>query len=442
MQKCLSDSFLQSVKSQNLISRIYTTLAKPKDDEIFRLALLFFIRALSKGRNVEALLDEGFLTFLQEEYSGLRPAPAQKRTKDAERHLAKLNSHFQTAKFTTQEEDFTRQVITDVLIALTSSQASQAPKIRREISRTTLLPSVLKTLLAQIRLVVPAAAAAAAPSSLSPRTSPKGKAAQGAVKAAQKPAINVGIDRGTLASLERHLTMVENTTFLAPENQEVFVGDPDFLPAVVSLLTVFEDSKTADQMFESPKEATNLLYTIFRVLLNLTNGQPRASQIIGESPEAMNTVLATVLVGSNKADGDTDQFDNLVLGLALLINLVEKNPPNRERVRQAMLGRDSALKLLVSLYNVLLTKAEGYKEINQNTTQDGVVAAYAALLLGCLSVDSPANQGVIFSTAKNGVKGLVDMLEAFLSFNDAVGMKSSKTRDSFLEIIRHLNAFQ
>jgi len=242
-----------------------------------------------------------------------------------------------------------------------------------------------------------------------------------------------------LSSLEKNLKIIENVTYLSSENQLGFIDEPGFLISLLELLDLYERHHRDQSLFDNEEDATNFLYGVFRVLVNLTNGQVKAEKIIGEFEGGLQLILKTVLTVSKKVK-ESLKFDWFLLGLALLINLVEKDESNREKIRLIELDSKSALLSIIHMYNDLVSARSQPIEITQKSTQDNVVAAYAALLIGCLCRDNVENQKLISKNIEQeGFRGLVDMLDAFLSFNDAAGMRSSHTRESFVEVMNYLS---
>ncbi|KAF9113737.1 hypothetical protein BGX27_000898 [Mortierella sp. AM989] len=127
-------------------------------------------------------------------------------------------------------------------------------------------------------------------------------------------------------------------------------------------------------------------------------------------------------------------YDILLLSIGLLINMLETNPARREQVTSSAIGLDcraigdcfhnecrcekskEALERLVEIYNTEATISE--------MTENQVLAAYLALLIGCIVGGNPECESRLYRKI-NG-QSLVPMLELlneFAAFNQAVQVK-------------------
>ncbi|KAG0002456.1 hypothetical protein BGZ80_005718 [Entomortierella chlamydospora] len=127
-------------------------------------------------------------------------------------------------------------------------------------------------------------------------------------------------------------------------------------------------------------------------------------------------------------------YDILLLSIGLLINMLETNPERREQITRKAMSLDckaiedcfhkecrceksfDALERLVEIYNTEATISE--------MTEDHVLAAYLALLIGCIVGGDPESESRLYSKI-NG-QTLVPMLELlteFTAINQAVQEK-------------------
>ncbi|KAF9398169.1 hypothetical protein BGX21_008088 [Mortierella sp. AD011] len=127
-------------------------------------------------------------------------------------------------------------------------------------------------------------------------------------------------------------------------------------------------------------------------------------------------------------------YDILLLSIGLLINMLETNPERREQITRTAMSLDckaigdcfhkecrceksfDALERLVEIYNTEATISE--------MTEDHVLAAYLALLIGCIVGGDPESESRLYSKI-NG-QTLVPMLELlteFTAINQAVQEK-------------------
>ncbi|KAF9357055.1 hypothetical protein BGX26_004305 [Mortierella sp. AD094] len=134
-------------------------------------------------------------------------------------------------------------------------------------------------------------------------------------------------------------------------------------------------------------------------------------------------------------------YDILLLSIGLLINMLETNPERREQVTRKAMSLDckaigdcfhkecrceknfDALERLVEIYNTEATISE--------MTEDHVLAAYLALLIGCIVGGDPDSESRLYSKI-NG-QTLVPMLELlteFAALNQAVQAKHFGFEDS------------
>uniref|UniRef100_A0ACD5U5S5 Uncharacterized protein n=2 Tax=Avena sativa TaxID=4498 RepID=A0ACD5U5S5_AVESA len=150
------------------------------------------------------------------------------------------------------------------------------------------------------------------------------------------------------------------------------------------------------------------------------------------------------------------ELDFLVAILGLLVNLVEKDSLNRVRLASARVSVDlptqsekaqrDVIPLLCSIFLGSQGSAEASAPISpddEESLMQGareaemmIVEAYAALLLGFLSIESMKVRGAISSCLpNNSLKVLVPVLEKFVAFHLQLNMMTDETHSAVTEVI-------
>ncbi|XP_044971345.1 wings apart-like protein 2 isoform X1 [Hordeum vulgare subsp. vulgare] len=152
------------------------------------------------------------------------------------------------------------------------------------------------------------------------------------------------------------------------------------------------------------------------------------------------------------------ELDFLVAILGLLVNLVEKDSLNRVRLASARVSVDlsknpqseKAQRDVIPLLCSIFLASKGSGEASATISPDDeesmlqgareaemmIVEAYAALLLGFLSIESMKVRGAISSCLpNNNLKVLVPVLEKFVAFHLQLNMMTDETHSSVTEVI-------
>ncbi|CAM0956614.1 unnamed protein product [Alopecurus aequalis] len=150
------------------------------------------------------------------------------------------------------------------------------------------------------------------------------------------------------------------------------------------------------------------------------------------------------------------ELDFLVAILGLLVNLVEKDSLNRVRLASARVSVDvptqsekaqrDVIPLLCSIFLGSQGSAEASAPISaddEESLMQGareaemmIVEAYAALLLGFLSIESMKVRGAISNCLPNSsLKVLVPVLEKFVAFHLQLNMMTDETHSAVTEVI-------
>ncbi|KAG6392228.1 hypothetical protein SASPL_146441 [Salvia splendens] len=213
---------------------------------------------------------------------------------------------------------------------------------------------------------------------------------------------------------------------------------------------------------EEEEDMLDLLDTAVKVLVNLSNDNPKGCQqiatlggleilsslIAGHFPSFSNTLL-------------TDQEYNLLVNiLCLLVNMVEKDGQNRSRLASVTVSLPSVsgsetgderdvISLLCSIFvaNHGASQAAGEDgwlslEDEESVLQEvkeaekRAVEAYSALLLAFLSTESKSIRRAIAERLPNRkLSVVVPVLERFVEFHMAMNMISPETYIAVLEVI-------
>ncbi|KAM3408789.1 hypothetical protein ACQJBY_001696 [Aegilops geniculata] len=152
------------------------------------------------------------------------------------------------------------------------------------------------------------------------------------------------------------------------------------------------------------------------------------------------------------------ELDFLVAILGLLVNLVEKDSLNRVRLASARVSVDlsknaqseKAQRDVIPLLCSIFLASKGSGEASATISPDDeesmlqgareaemmIVEAYAALVLGFLSIESMKVRGAISSCLpNNNLKVLVPVLEKFVAFHLQLNMMTDETHSSVTEVI-------
>ncbi|GJJ73723.1 hypothetical protein EMPS_06081 [Entomortierella parvispora] len=136
----------------------------------------------------------------------------------------------------------------------------------------------------------------------------------------------------------------------------------------------------------------------------------------------------SILEIQNDANG---WYDILLLSIGLMINILEVNQRHREQVVEQAISLDckalgdcfheqcrcekstDALERLVGVYNVEVTISE--------LTENQVLAAYLALLLGCIVDGSQEREGRLYLAAEGQtLVPMLELLKSFIDFNQSI----------------------
>ncbi|XP_020147311.1 wings apart-like protein 2 isoform X1 [Aegilops tauschii subsp. strangulata] len=152
------------------------------------------------------------------------------------------------------------------------------------------------------------------------------------------------------------------------------------------------------------------------------------------------------------------ELDFLVAILGLLVNLVEKDSLNRVRLASARVSvglsknaqSEKAQRDVIPLLCSIFLASKGSGEASATISPDDeesmlqgareaemmIVEAYAALVLGFLSIESMKVRGAISSCLpNNNLKVLVPVLEKFVAFHLQLNMMTDETHSSVTEVI-------
>eukprot|EP00656_Telonema_subtile_P039539 TRINITY_DN44638_c0_g1_i4.p1 TRINITY_DN44638_c0_g1~~TRINITY_DN44638_c0_g1_i4.p1 ORF type:complete len:598 (-),score=113.59 TRINITY_DN44638_c0_g1_i4:67-1860(-) len=190
--------------------------------------------------------------------------------------------------------------------------------------------------------------------------------------------------------------------------------------------------------------AVECILGVLRVLVNLTNEDADAGATFaaaGGLDAASSLLLFT----------DESEYDILALSLGLLINCVEHSNDNKFAMRSVMLapvqstrGRPGAksgqpaLKALCELFQSRAKKKNGQPA---KQAQDNAIAAYSALLIGCISQEASNREDVLGYLKAETFGGILAVLRQFLRDQAMAGIgdELTKMRECIEEIIDDLS---
>ncbi|XP_037463133.1 wings apart-like protein 1 isoform X2 [Triticum dicoccoides] len=229
------------------------------------------------------------------------------------------------------------------------------------------------------------------------------------------------------------------------------------------------------------------LLASIKVLMNLANDNPSGCEHIA-SCGGLNTMASLIIkhfpsfdfsvdtgrdvdLGQDLTDSEDSkacqvkakqlrdhELDFLVAILGLLVNLVEKDSLNRVRLASARVSVDlsknaqseKAQRDVIPLLCSIFLASKGSGEASATISPDDeesmlqgareaemmIVEAYAALVLGFLSIESMKVRGAISSCLpNNNLKVLVPVLEKFVAFHLQLNMMTDETHSSVTEVI-------
>ncbi|XP_042378284.1 wings apart-like protein 2 [Zingiber officinale] len=249
-------------------------------------------------------------------------------------------------------------------------------------------------------------------------------------------------------------------------------------------------SNATSEINEDLSLVDDCLLTSVKVLMNLTNENPLGCQQIAACG-GLHTMVSIIVShfpsfdcffqmnGKLKQSTSTDlscdchlknkhlndhELELLVAVLGLLVNLVEKNNQNRLNLAEAHVsakrpGKSEELEAqrdVIQLLCAIFLAHQGNKEAKDETTfvcdeesllkgakeaEMMIIEAYAALLLGFLSVESSKVRKAIADCLPNrNLQGLVPVLEKFVAFHLSLNMISRETHSAILKVIASCKA--
>ncbi|XP_047965030.1 wings apart-like protein 2 [Salvia hispanica] len=213
---------------------------------------------------------------------------------------------------------------------------------------------------------------------------------------------------------------------------------------------------------EEEEDLIDLLDTAVKVLVNLSNDNPKGCQHIAKLGGL--EILSSLIAGHFPSFSNTlltDQEYNLLVNiLCLLVNMVEKDGQNRSRLASVTVPLPSisgsetederdVISLLCSIFvaNHGAGQAAGEDEWLSLEDEESVlqevkeaekraVEAYSALLLAFLSTESKSIRRAIAECLPNQkLSAVVPVLERFVEFHRAMNMISPETYIAVLEVI-------
>lgn len=223
----------------------------------------------------------------------------------------------------------------------------------------------------------------------------------------------------TLSAIESH-SLAARTV----DNEAIWISD--FLPII---------SDTLEIALARPVETLGpLQILLMRLTLNVTNNNPRASDVFAK-PTVMASI-GKVVVGKFKqisrfmTEEELDvALENLILALGVMINFAEWSSAARESVQSLESGSDDPLGTM------LQTFAENQGRASQADSMQGVsknvAFAYLAVLLGSFCLLPSMLQRIADSQSRKTIQPIVASIEEFVVHHRKVDMLIAAAEDGY-----------
>ncbi|KAK3828576.1 MAG: hypothetical protein J3Q66DRAFT_15084 [Benniella sp.] len=268
--------------------------------------------------------------------------------------------------------------------------------------------------------------------------------------------------------VENCLGILERLALISNTPASMLTDKPSLFPLLVQLVTLCRVHALQNLQQAA---SLNLMLHILRLLINVTNGFERCGTHLANSgsiqvlvqnfvqfyhhcrnycpeypdleldpsePKWIKTSSRQVAFESlsltkeveieNDANG---WYDMLLLSLGLLINILETSPHSRELITSTAIGLDcmaigncfhaececekstETLERLVQIYNT--------EAIISDMTENQVLAAHLALLIGCVVEGSPENEDRLYRTIQgHSLEPMLELLREFVSIHKTV----------------------
>eukprot|EP00106_Octopus_bimaculoides_P014342 XP_014781784.1 PREDICTED: wings apart-like protein homolog [Octopus bimaculoides] len=273
--------------------------------------------------------------------------------------------------------------------------------------------------------------------------------------------------RRKLEKVDRCLRVLESVTVTNIENQSFLISYKQ-CALVNSLNTTLRHCQSTISNFplrddpDRPSESSldkesngwiifSCMLAILRVLLNLTHENDYGCTKIGSQKGLIQTVFDCILQVPQYTLM-CKQFDLLVLSLGLLINLVEHCVVNRRllitmetlrppesSIPSEKLGAVEALVDCSMFPIVIFFSFSALHEAGKHM-ENSFVAAYVALLIGCLIQDNRSNVEKVKEYLPNGFEPMIRILKKFLGFMNLTSASGGSGSRSIARVIETLEA--
>ncbi|KAJ3039610.1 hypothetical protein HDV00_012068 [Rhizophlyctis rosea] len=451
MKKMLSSKYIAKVRSHDYVPRLYGLLHSETDAILLALLTLMLLLLAQEKRNIEVLLREPDLFEVLARVLGLTADPLKGEwgsTKFEKRMAQDVAEIFASADVL---EDAPRPLGLDIAVVMCLDEllaSGHSPYIRGKLRESGLL-----VLLGKIVIGLGQRAKQVAATSVDDQTSSGGFPFDHVNKCMR--ALDYAIygdvpNQAELTGVEGFVESVMDAIVFCRVSADTLTDADEMLAGILHHLQTTHTRERTKTHLPNPASRTTLHATTF--LMNFTNHHEACSNILGTSPFLDILLrLAIVPLWAKDAEGDAmfrrhegemmgedgggDEGrpgrDELGMALllsswGLLINIVEFNAGNRERVRRVELStrckgfgewskecscgdKESALALIVDI-------AAKRKVISPEDANGDEAVAYLAILLGCLTKDNPANRRFIkermpSKSFKSAIDGLTDFVQ-------------------------------
>ncbi|CAG8514768.1 5325_t:CDS:10 [Paraglomus occultum] len=452
-RKLLKPKFIQRAKSHNWIPRIYDAFRCHQDSCCFAFVICFLVKEV---QFVDYLIGKPDFLKLLVGFLDITSDPLI--TTDAAIKRSEKSLFLEIKELVGQMDEVTEKtqislkfLSLNVMSILVSAKTRYEDTIKTRLRITGGLTAVVRLLKAELSL----------PSSIFCQVYRKANTKRFSRQLSlSNPDATLNLER-----IEQCLKILEKLTSFCPENQlHIVKNEEELFPLMLEFLLYCQVEACNRDSYEASLAMECLLGSL-RVLINLTNDNQACCCYVGRPP-GMSVLIRLAIVGQipssspslpspsspiekgpemlKKKNVEQDaketveavKFDVLLLSLGLLINLVEMDAGNQDALREieqssscpgsyaclrgcTCSSRESAVSCLVDLYNYQL-------ERETNQTDDNIVAAYMAVLLGLLIKDNKSNQDVILSRLPNhSVSSLIALIQEFAQFNEVIGEEAS-----------------
>ncbi|KAL3425627.1 rheb small monomeric gtpase [Phlyctema vagabunda] len=210
------------------------------------------------------------------------------------------------------------------------------------------------------------------------------------------------------------LSVLELHSIKAMTARDESIWISDYLPVVVNTVEIL--------LVQTASEFATLRYMLLRLVVNVTNNDPKASEVFAKK-EVLGILGQAIIAKFNKISEDLDEDElcealgQLVVALGVMINLAESST-----VRECFNGLcDEPHDPLVPMVQLFMDNEARMLEANtQEESQRNVAFGYLSILLGYLALSPTISERIRVRQKGLTLQPLLTSIEQFISYHKAV----------------------